>query len=736
MVASINSAGSFCLTSPATNLTANPPGGIWSGTGITDTSLGTFDPATAGVGSFMITYTVSGACGSVDTRAITVNASCGGSNCFAFATSDTVIETRPTCANQNDGQLVFGVKGGTGTYVITLYDSVTVPIFTQAKIGSSATPITFTNLSPSLTYFYKIDDGTNTCTLPYSLPVQTTVTASATSFTDAQCFGQPTGTAIINASGSQTGQYFFSVDNGVNWTLFTPGNVVSGLPPNGTYNIQVGESTTDACNALVSVTINNANPDLQIGTTITDATCNNNDGSIVITLPTAPNIGGGGPYEYALTNGANPPVFQTGLTFSNLGGGVYNILVKDKLNCVKTITPVNVTFPGFVNFVTTSTPADCTNNGISGLINVDITDIGGVYKVALSTDQFNEPADADYIAYSEPSITFPPVARGTYFVYVKSQTASCPTRSAAIPVNGVNAINFDLVQICENNRVSIILDNLTGATEFGLLRYELYVSKKSNPGVLVTPGGVPALISVDPNISDAIRLDYNDPIYSFLTIPNVEYEISLFQFQQIPSCPIFSPKKDYTTTRPLFARAKPRTSKDDGESFPDIATGKMSIIDFDGGLIPYEIRIELDSASVPGQSFETDFEVVMKNSNLQFQKDYENIPAGRYLVQVQDLFGCVLEFYERVPLDVDLFVPNIFTPNNDGLNDVFVIRNLPDKEGKLTITNRWGVKVFSTNSYQNDWDGENLPDGVYYYTLKTNTETRKGWVEILKGVKP
>ncbi|HOX84262.1 MAG TPA: gliding motility-associated C-terminal domain-containing protein, partial [Chryseolinea sp.] len=66
----------------------------------------------------------------------------------------------------------------------------------------------------------------------------------------------------------------------------------------------------------------------------------------------------------------------------------------------------------------------------------------------------------------------------------------------------------------------------------------------------------------------------------------------------------------------------------------------------------------------------------------------------------------------------------------------FFIRNLPANEGKLTITNRWGVKVFSTNSYGNNWDGEEFEDGVYYYTLQTSTDTRKGWVEIMRGVKP
>ena len=222
------------------------------------------------------------------------------------------------------------------------------------------------------------------------MPVQTTVTASAASFNDATCFGQATGTAIINASGSATGQYFYSVDNGITWILFTPGNVVSGLPPNGTYNILVGESINDACNAAVSVTINNANPDLKIVTTIADATCNNNDGSIVITPPTAPFIGGGAPYQYALSDGLTTTSFQVSTTFSNLAGGVYSILVKDGIGCVKTITPVNVTFPGFVNSIITSIDADCNNNGLSGSINVDITDIGGVYKLITTVEGCSE----------------------------------------------------------------------------------------------------------------------------------------------------------------------------------------------------------------------------------------------------------------------------------------------------------------------------------------------------------
>ena len=60
-------------------------------------------------------------------------------------------------------------------------------------------------------------------------------------------------------------------------------------------------------------------------------------------------------------------------------------------------------------------------------------------------------------------------------------------------------------------------------------------------------------------------------------------------------------------------------------------------------------------------------------------------------------------------------IPNVFTPNTDGMNDYFVIRNLNLYDFRpLVIYNRWGGIVYESNQYNNDWDGRNVPDGVYY----------------------
>lgn len=80
--------------------------------------------------------------------------------------------------------------------------------------------------------------------------------------------------------------------------------------------------------------------------------------------------------------------------------------------------------------------------------------------------------------------------------------------------------------------------------------------------------------------------------------------------------------------------------------------------------------------------------------------------------------------------------PNIFTPNEDGTNDVFEIPCLSNLTGaKLLVFNRWGDLVYETDQYNNQWDGTHegkpLPDATYFYILKIgDEEPLQGSVEI------
>jgi gliding motility-associated-like protein len=86
---------------------------------------------------------------------------------------------------------------------------------------------------------------------------------------------------------------------------------------------------------------------------------------------------------------------------------------------------------------------------------------------------------------------------------------------------------------------------------------------------------------------------------------------------------------------------------------------------------------------------------------------------------------------------VDFEFPNVFTPNSDGINDLFEIENVPENT-EVIILNRWGNVVFSSSNYQNNWDGKDtsgkeLVDGVYTYKFKTEIgEISHGFVHLIR----
>lgn len=114
-------------------------------------------------------------------------------------------------------------------------------------------------------------------------------------------------------------------------------------------------------------------------------------------------------------------------------------------------------------------------------------------------------------------------------------------------------------------------------------------------------------------------------------------------------------------------------------------------------------------------------------------------------ITVYDDLGCDTIFTKEIYVNpVKLKIPSVFTPNGDGINDMWVItmssgsdnpntgsdtnRNttksdetpLNDyyKSTELMVMNRWGRIVYHSTDYQNDWDGGGLHDGTYFYVLK------------------
>ena len=114
-----------------------------------------------------------------------------------------------------------------------------------------------------------------------------------------------------------------------------------------------------------------------------------------------------------------------------------------------------------------------------------------------------------------------------------------------------------------------------------------------------------------------------------------------------------------------------------------------------------------------------------------------------YEVTATNSAGCSnhASFSLKVSGALSVIPNNILTPNGDGINDRWVVRNVelyPDNEVK--IFDRTGRLVYSRMNYNNDWDGtangKQLAEGTYYYflTLNNGTGTVKGFVTIVRDI--
>jgi len=86
-----------------------------------------------------------------------------------------------------------------------------------------------------------------------------------------------------------------------------------------------------------------------------------------------------------------------------------------------------------------------------------------------------------------------------------------------------------------------------------------------------------------------------------------------------------------------------------------------------------------------------------------------------------------------------LTIPNTFTPNGDGINDNWDIKNIGNYPNcKVDIFNRWGTRIYASAGYAVPWIGQYngipLPSGAYYYVidLRNGQIPLSGWVTIIR----
>ncbi|MCF6352379.1 MAG: gliding motility-associated C-terminal domain-containing protein, partial [Cyclobacteriaceae bacterium] len=164
------------------------------------------------------------------------------------------------------------------------------------------------------------------------------------------------------------------------------------------------------------------------------------------------------------------------------------------------------------------------------------------------------------------------------------------------------------------------------------------------------------------------------------------------------------------------------------DTYPEQDVGSFEVVDIASDFPPYEILLLDGNGDII-----IDFLPIEPDRFGNYSYVFDQLTLGAYTAIVKDSTGCEVSVNEiLIESKTDITIPNVFTPNNDGYNEAFIILN-KKADTKLVVVNRWGVKVFDAIDYQNDWRAEGVPDGIYFYTISMDGQIYNGSVEVWRG---
>lgn len=111
---------------------------------------------------------------------------------------------------------------------------------------------------------------------------------------------------------------------------------------------------------------------------------------------------------------------------------------------------------------------------------------------------------------------------------------------------------------------------------------------------------------------------------------------------------------------------------------------------------------------------------------------------GTYTIMVLSTDDCGFTDFDNQVVVVlpscEIVIANIITPNEDGANDFFKIKNIEyHPNSSLTIFDRWGKKVYENKNYANEWKADGLNDGTYFYVLDVPDDKKyNGFVQVAR----
>ena len=689
----------------ATNYTWSPSASLSSANGTTVISNA----------ASTTTYTVVGSdasgCQGTNTVVVTVNA--------VPATTASVGGT-VTCTT-NTINLNSTLAGMNYTWTAPAGSFVTSGVNSQNAIGSGVGTYTLNVVNPGGGCTYST---TATVTSNLSAPVGVSAGASQT-------------LSCSSTSVALNGSYTSPAGSTVSWLGGVCGSattLTTSACAAGTYTLIVQHPTTGCTTAsTVQIFPNAGAPSLTVTPVSNSITCTNTLIPISITSTTTPiSINWNGPGIVGSTTASSINVNQ---------GGVYTVTLTNTSSSCTTVfnvtiptntTPVNPSITGALaitcgspNTTLTANPSSgsytysWTGAGITGALNNAAVNVnaGGTYSVVVtnSTNGCTGSASVQVTASgSVPTATITTTSANTIITCTNTTVGLTvnSTPSAGMSYTWSTGPNTQSINTSVGGVVTVTVQNTSSGC---------YVVAQYTVNINTTAPAINAFDQVIPCGSNSVTL------VGYSTPPNVTYNWttsgtgSLLSGANTASA-VAGSAGHYVLTVVLNSTGCSTTQTVNVTSgagiSPSFTANPVS------GTAPLLVNFN-NQTSGTGNIYSWNFGDPNSSSNTSSltNPDHTYNTTGTYnvVLMVTNASG-LCSGTTTVTIEVlensSLIVPNVFTPNGDGKNDVFKIISTGIKDLQCDIFNRWGTKIYSFSSASGSWDGNNATDGTYFYILK------------------
>ena len=632
--------------------------------------------------------------------------------------------TKAGCISGDDEGGTFavaGIKNGKGPFRYTLYDSENNKV---KSLEAEETSASFTGLEAG-SYFVKVEDLGRSSDCEASTEIQKIETSRLVKVVKLSkqiqtCYNNVSASFEIDGPGNY--QYYVDKEGHQEWKNFDTYPTIFKLPK-GEYDIRFRSGEKDDCPYILAMNVKPdiSNPIVIVPEIVNPASCDSNDGSFRFKTPTG---GAGGPYTYEF-RGSAYTLPKDGIV-TGLTRVPQEFTVVDSRGC-KEVFMVGAGGPDLVYFDLETTEPTCDGNGLDGSI---------VVKVDATRTKVNPPflvtiAQGKKVLAAQKTMTslvhgFKGFAQGSYEVLVSKENSSeaCPNQQVAEVTGGKTNVAFKVEvnsPTCKSAEAVIKVYDVKGQQG---QPYQFELTNNNDRAAVHT------------HSFDAGKYEYKSK-----ELPTGQYRVKVSQSQA--SCTIFD-TVSIKLKRPLRKLEIVKASADTLNKPYNDATGNLGRIFLNNivrsGEPAYTASIEAVESDwySAGEMIQEQELRPDRDSSNPHEHTFTDLYPGLFDVIVKDKAGCSDTVKVTLDENLSIWAPNLFTPNGDGFNETFYIRNMPEEPGKgwkMKIMDRFGKVVYESADYwkENAWDADGEQDGVYFFSLDTGKQKLNGWIEIRRG---